>query len=930
MPKINIFPLLFLLLLSLLLQSALYGINNLSVMDPHGAYGSKPGYIDEAVLVVEPHGSHVEQSLYLRYSDHYQYPGAKQLEVVHRFELPLESVINDLWLWIGDSVMQAVMMDTWTARAIYDSIVAAKRDPAFLSKTGNQYELHVYPLESGSYRKVKINFVAPTRWTGMEASVDLPLALLKSNNAAIKPLKILFRTQQAIWGKPSLNGLPEIPFTVKPDTLDYQFQYAYIADISKLNKLVLNYQTEFIDGTFYRANQKTKEPIYFQVGIHPPTYFNTQRDSSGKKVLIAVDLGGHVPMLVDPLINRIKKVMNKALSPNDEFRLLVAAIGQLYEFTAGWLPVTNQTIDTTLAAFGKSEMRSNLEQTRKKRVLFTDNHAATCWGFNGIDQIADVEKMFDLKSSLPYINSNGYDVVASYDHGYERALSTADLQRVLPTLDSLFLRGGRFLGFFDYNRVGRDLLGMHYIPGLTTRTQKQGMLYRNESGHIGSHFPESIYQYVINLLEYYPNEEVKIELQDSQGRPAVISKKIANGLLVISGIWAFREDDASRALLGVPLLGLHQAFLSKYYPQQLLPLLNECQRLHSLQTYDKLLLFSNADSLIPKNNAAALAENIVAAFMPHRPLIHTINLLDGSFPVTYLTDGGVKYYGSGYFQKAISDLTEGMHFETTTYDWDYITDLLNYAKPPNCKNMQVEAQADEGAGQLLELRQLAAPINDPDRPWFFIGAIDGQRSLHLNVSAEFVGLGQAMAKQFTVAVRHDTTQRGQIISSMLAYERLKDLFKQTPLDTAAIVDLAMKFRLLCDFTALIALEPSKKYRFMKNPFDESKMVPVRQHPEEPADSLRLDLYPNPFNDYLTMEVSGLKGAELTLSVYNLQGRLVRTLAVAQPLVGVKRFSWDGQDDAGKRVASGIYFVRAMLQQKGTPTVVRCKRVLLLR
>ena len=30
------------------------------------AYGSRPGYIDEATLVVQPHGAYVEQSLYMR------------------------------------------------------------------------------------------------------------------------------------------------------------------------------------------------------------------------------------------------------------------------------------------------------------------------------------------------------------------------------------------------------------------------------------------------------------------------------------------------------------------------------------------------------------------------------------------------------------------------------------------------------------------------------------------------------------------------------------------------------------------------------------------------------------------------------------------------------------------------------------------------
>ena len=189
------------------------------------SYGSKPGYIDNATLVVEPHGAYVEQSLYLSYSDHNQFPSS-QVEIVHRFELPANAVINDLWLWIGDSVMQARMLDTWKARAIYDSIVSKKRDPAFLSKNGNIYELHIYPLISGKFRKVKMNFITPTRWFGTDGTAELPLKLLKDNNASKKPVQILFREVERIWGQPALQELPLQTFTVLRDSGGYKYKSA--------------------------------------------------------------------------------------------------------------------------------------------------------------------------------------------------------------------------------------------------------------------------------------------------------------------------------------------------------------------------------------------------------------------------------------------------------------------------------------------------------------------------------------------------------------------------------------------------------------------------------------------------------------------------------------------------------------------------------
>lgn len=213
------------------------------------AYGSKPGYIDKATLVVEPHGAYVEQSLYLTYSDHNQYPSS-QVEIVHRFELPANAVVNDMWLWIGDSVMQARMLDTWTARAIYDSIVSKKRDPAFLSKTGSIYELHIYPLVSGQFRKVKLNFITPTRWFGKDGAAELPLKLLKGNNALNKPVQILFREAEPIWGQPTVQEAPDQAFTALRDSAGYKYKYANLADISAFSTLTLGCATNFVDGFF--------------------------------------------------------------------------------------------------------------------------------------------------------------------------------------------------------------------------------------------------------------------------------------------------------------------------------------------------------------------------------------------------------------------------------------------------------------------------------------------------------------------------------------------------------------------------------------------------------------------------------------------------------------------------------------------------------
>lgn len=70
-------------------------------------------------------------------------------------------------------------------------------------------------------------------------------------------------------------------------------------------------------------------------------------------------------------------------------------------------------------------------------------------------------------------------------------------------------------------------------------------------------------------------------------------------------------------------------------------------------------------------------------------------------------------------------------------------------------------------------------------------------------------------------------------------------------------------------------------------------------------------YPNPFNPATVIRYSIPKGSEsrVLLSIYNLHGRLVRTLIDEVKSFGTYSISWDGKDVRGISVSSGLYFYR---------------------
>ncbi len=69
-------------------------------------------------------------------------------------------------------------------------------------------------------------------------------------------------------------------------------------------------------------------------------------------------------------------------------------------------------------------------------------------------------------------------------------------------------------------------------------------------------------------------------------------------------------------------------------------------------------------------------------------------------------------------------------------------------------------------------------------------------------------------------------------------------------------------------------------------------------------------YPNPFNAETTIRFELAGEAEaVSLSIYDLMGRRLRVLSLGGMAAGSYDFVWDGRDDNGRAVASGIYFYR---------------------
>ncbi len=119
-----------------------------------------------------------------------------------------------------------------------------------------------------------------------------------------------------------------------------------------------------------------------------------------------------------------------------------------------------------------------------------------------------------------------------------------------------------------------------------------------------------------------------------------------------------------------------------------------------------------------------------------------------------------------------------------------------------------------------------------------------------------------------------------------------------------------------------SVEAGGKYYYRIESVTKSGSVSVLYTGSAVAQARRLILYqniPNPFNPTTSISFYVPERMRVEMGIYNASGKLVRTLASHPFSAGYKTLSWDGRDNRGGSVASGIYFYKL---KAGTKTLTR--------
>jgi len=94
-------------------------------------------------------------------------------------------------------------------------------------------------------------------------------------------------------------------------------------------------------------------------------------------------------------------------------------------------------------------------------------------------------------------------------------------------------------------------------------------------------------------------------------------------------------------------------------------------------------------------------------------------------------------------------------------------------------------------------------------------------------------------------------------------------------------------------------------------------MPVEEEPILVTEFKLHEPYPNPFNPRTTLKYDLPDDATVTIIIYDLMGRKIKTLVNAEQSAGFKSVVWDATNELGQPVSAGMYLYRInALQQNG--------------
>ncbi|MBC8183057.1 hypothetical protein H8E88_18295 [candidate division KSB1 bacterium] len=279
--------------------------------------------LEQAFLTVSPRGAYVEMNLELVVSYDFSswfFKNYTELEFLWNFSLPDQACIHDFWIWHEDTVLQATMLDRWTAELLFSEVSSPVRNPGLLTQSFPDregqvhYQLRLYPVMRNVKRKLKIQYFLPARPTNETLRIWLPTSQLTSRKSpGLDSLHVIFKSDQ----QPTLLGADILSELFSPG--NQAWEYTIRIDYDQFVELI--YPTPIKDNFFFSTFKHEKENFY-QLAVYPPKVVEEHKP---RNFVLLFDFNRYNTKDLDGelILLHLKETMQQALTTQDSANIMV-------------------------------------------------------------------------------------------------------------------------------------------------------------------------------------------------------------------------------------------------------------------------------------------------------------------------------------------------------------------------------------------------------------------------------------------------------------------------------------------------------------------------------------------------------------------------------------------------------------------------------
>ncbi|MBN2104410.1 hypothetical protein JW835_10260 [bacterium] len=434
--------------------------------------------IDEAQLKVYSRGNYVEMNLYLTVSYNFNswfFKNYDELEFLWQFTLPEHAVMHEFWIWFGDSVAHAQVLDKWTAELLFSDVSTPVRHPGLLTQSSPDrngqvsYELKIFPLMRGECKQFMIQYLLPGRPSVNSMRAWLPTTqLISEKTSKIDTLQVSYAYQDIPY-EPKMIGTEVLESNHVPDQKIWN--QVIPLEYDQFVEMVLPSPVK--DDFFFSTYQKNGE-YFYHLAVNPP---EVPKVNEFRNMLIVIDFNRYNSKDLDGeyLLTFLKETLQSTLSEQDSINIIVG-YDDIVQGGNNWLSCTETNLDNLFSLTMKRSFPGYSyflplvtraaefihQQSGCSEVIFFSNTDEVNLNMNDFEALADrIIGMFPKNTRLHFVDldNKSYLRYSSNDIGnysvgyYETQLQSFYGRMADATLGNLF-----FLWYHDIKTIITALL----------------------------------------------------------------------------------------------------------------------------------------------------------------------------------------------------------------------------------------------------------------------------------------------------------------------------------------------------------------------------------------------------------------------------------------------------------------------------------------